>query len=572
MKFNDKAASVTTTNPPRLPPLLRAMCAAALLPAFAVPAFAQLPGAGTILQQVEPVKPVLPSPSATGLKVEQPGATALPASAPFLVKRIIISGNSSIDTNTLHALVADAEGKELTLQGLAELAARITAHYRKSGYMLTRAYVPAQTIRDGVANIDVMEARYGEVILNNRSRVKDALLRDTISALQAGQVVRQEALERSLLLATDIPGAIINATLKPGNVVGTSNLVLDAVGSAPLAASATFDNEGSHYTGRSRLGANLSYNNALHSGDTLGVSALTSGKGLYYGRLAYDMLINGSGDSVGASASALRYLLGGALAGADAHGTARVGSLWARHPLLRSRDANLYAQVQYDRQNLRDSAANNTIHSDRHLDNWNVSLAGDRRDDSGGSTMALALTSGRVEFDNAVAMVNDAATAGTGRHFSKWNLALARLQNLGGANVLYMAVSGQWASTNLDASQKMSVGGPYGVRAYDAGVLAGDAGYSGKVELRRALGVAGDNRVEIQAFLDSARVKINQRPWAGVSGDNTVSLHGVGVGLLWTDAQQWQARASIAKPIGTFPVQVAGRQSVRAWLALTRMF
>jgi hemolysin activation/secretion protein len=568
----NKGASVTTTNPLRLTPLLRAMCVAALPLALASPAHAQVPGAGTLLQQVQPVKPVLPASSATGLTIEQPGGAQLPASAPFLVKRIAISGNSAIDSATLHALVADAEGKQLTLQALGELAARITAHYRSRGYTLARAFVPAQTIRDGVASIEVMEARYGEVILNNRSRVRDGLLRDAVSALQAGQVVRQGPLEHGLLLASDIPGARVSATLKPGSAVGSSDLVLDADATPPLSGSVTLDNDGGHYTGRSRLGGNLSYNNAHHNGDVLSVSALTSGKGLYYGRLAYDTLINGRGDSVGGSVSALRYLLGAELAGADAHGTARVGSLWGRHPFLRSREANLTGQLQYDRQSLRDAVGTSGIHTDRHLDNWNLSISGDRRDGGGGSTMSLALTSGKVAFDNAIARASDAATANTGGRFSKWNLALARLQRLDAATSLYATVAGQWASTNLDASQKMSAGGPYGVRAYDAGTVTGDAGVSGSIELRRDLGAVAGGRMQAQAFLDGARVKVNQQRWVGVTGENSVSLSGVGVGVNWSDGQHWQARASIARPIGSEPDQTRERASVRAWLAISRMF
>lgn len=568
----NKGATVTITNPPTIKPLLRAMCAAALPLALAVPAHAQVPGAGTILQQVQPAKPVQPSSSATGLTIEQPGGAQLPASAPFMVKRIDITGNTSVDSATLHALVADAEGKELTLQALGELAARITAHYRICGYTLARAFIPAQSIRDGVVNIEVLEARFGSVILNNRSRVKDGLLRDTITALQSGQMVQQGPLEHALLLASDIPGARVSATLKPGDTVGTSNLVLDADATAPVSGSVTLDNNGGHHTGRSRLAGNLSYNNALHSGDVLTVSALTSGKGLYYGRLAYDALINGQGDSVGGSASALRYLLGGTLAGADAHGTARVGSLWVRHPFLRSRDSNLYGQLQFDRQSLRDAVNASAIHTDRHLDNWNLSLSGDRRDASGGSTMSLALTSGRVVFDDAVAAASDAITARTGRHFSKWNASLARLQTLSSNCSLYVTLSGQWASTNLDASQKMSLGGPYSVRAYDPGVASGDSGFAASAELQHDLGAVKNGRMQVQAFLETGHVKVNRSRWAAASGDNGISLHGVGLGMNWTDGREWSVRASLARPIGAEPAHLSERQSVRAWVAVSRMF
>jgi hypothetical protein len=67
-----------------------------------------VPGAGSILQQTQPVMPPAPSATGTGLAIEQPGGGTLPPSAPFLVKAIQLSGNTAFDTPTLHALIAEA--------------------------------------------------------------------------------------------------------------------------------------------------------------------------------------------------------------------------------------------------------------------------------------------------------------------------------------------------------------------------------------------------------------------------------------------------------------------------------
>lgn len=71
------------------------------------------PGVGSILQQIPPATPAAPSSLETGLRLERDaGATPLP-SIPFEVKAIQITGNAQFDTPTLHALVADGEGKTL---------------------------------------------------------------------------------------------------------------------------------------------------------------------------------------------------------------------------------------------------------------------------------------------------------------------------------------------------------------------------------------------------------------------------------------------------------------------------
>jgi hemolysin activation/secretion protein len=45
--------------------------------------------------------------------------------------------------------------------------------------------------------------------------------------LGTGQAISQGALDHALLLLSDLPGVAVNATLKPGEAVGTSDLVVD---------------------------------------------------------------------------------------------------------------------------------------------------------------------------------------------------------------------------------------------------------------------------------------------------------------------------------------------------------
>jgi hemolysin activation/secretion protein len=333
------------------------------------------------------------------------------------------------------------------------------------------------------------------------------------------------------------------------------------------------DNNGNRYTGRARLGGTVNVIDPLHHGDILSVSGLSSGSGMNYGRLAYDTLVSGQGTRIGGSYSALHYRLGGPLSSLDAHGTAQVESLWAKQPLVRSRDVNLYGQIQYDQLQLRDHVDASAIDTDRHLGNWTLSVAGDARDGllSGAvSTWSVGLTAGRVGFDNAQAQLADAASASTQGRFTKWNLNLARLQSLSPRDGVYLSFSGQWANANLDASQKMTVGGPYSVRAYDVGAMSGDIGYLGTLELRHDLGAASGGQWQAVAFADSAHVTVNKNTWA--AGPNSATLSGAGVGLNWAGPNQWSAKAYLAARIGSVPVLVGSTASVRAWVELSRAF
>jgi len=562
-------------TPLSTPALLRTPIAAALLLA-AVQANAWqtgIPNAGTILQQQQPVAPPAPQPGRPSLQIESGTASALPASQPFVIKTIRIVGNTIFPEATLQALLAGATGTTSSLPQLEQLAARITAFYRDHGYPLSRAIVPAQTIAQGNVTIQVVEARYGAVRLANTSAVENAMLASTLATLAPGQAIAGDPLDRALLLLADVPGVAVEAVIKPGAEVGAADLDVATPHKPVTFATVILDNGGNRYIGRARAGVTGYMTNPLHRGDILDASLLGTGDGMLYGRLGYEMLLSGQGTRAGVSYSKIRYELQGDAAGIDASGSAGVASAWIRHPLLRSREANLTAQLEYDAKRLRDRIGVLDARTDRHMGNWVVSLNGDVRDSwfgGGVNAWSLGWTRGDNRFDDGEAKRIDAATAQTRGSFSKWNGNASRLQRFGVRDALYLNVGLQWADGNLDSAEKMTVGGPYTVRAYDIGAVSGDTGYLASLEWRHELGAVAAGSLQATAFIDTARVKINRDAWT--TGANTARLSGAGLGLAWNGPDAWRASLAVATPIGAEPSILGKPSSVRAWVTASKSF
>ena len=540
-----------------------------------------VPGAGTLIQEVRPVEILAPTPAIPGLIVEPQGEAKLPPSIPFTLNTIKISGNTVFDTPILQALVKDAVGKTMTLSELASVTARITDYYRRHGYLLARAIVPAQTIQDGLVNIKVIEAHYGTILFDNRSKVNAALLKATLSPLQSEQAIEQAKLDKVLLLLSDIPGVVAEATLKPGESMGMSDLEVNMIPEGVfVTGNVTLDNYGSRYTGRNRLGATVNLIEPLKHGDILSLGGLSSGSGMKYGHLSYEALLIGQGTRMGGSYSALNYELNeNNLASLDAHGEAQVASLWMKHPLMRGRNVNLYGQIQYDQKSLRDRIDTVLQQTDRNLGGWTAALSGDMRDaflSTGAVNVWYAgWTFGRVGFKDTTAELNDSSSANTQGSFSKYNVSYSRLQNLSRKSALYFSYSGQWASANLDSSEKFILGGPYTVRAYETGAVSGDAGQLLTGEFRYDMGQAGHGQLQTVAFVDSGRVTINKNTW--VAGENSATLSGYGVGMNWkgdseSDASQWMVKANIAARIGSASVLVANDATTRVWIVIGKGF
>jgi hemolysin activation/secretion protein len=542
-------------------------------PAVAAWAVAPPPNAGSILQQAQPTPAPAPKSNNSGLSIEQAPNGTLPPSVPFQVSHLEISGNTRIDTATLHALIATAEGQRITLPQLAALTARITDYYHAHGYPLARAIVPAQTMHEGVVRIEVIEAHYGKVSVDNQSRVSTGLLEAALGDLKSGTVVSQALLDRSLLLLSDIPGLAVNATLRPGTAVGSSDLQVDTSTPQLITGSVMADDGGDRYSGRARLGATVNLLDPLHHGDVLELTALSSGSGMNYGRLSYDTLLDGEGTRLGAGYSGLHYRLSGRLSDLDAYGDAQDASVWVKQPLIRGRALDLNAQIQYDHLQLNDDIGASDLKTRRHLDNVAASLSGDVRD--GLLTGAVNIWGaswiyGHVGFDNDAAQAADATGAATQGDFSKWNLTVGRLQSIGLHDVVYLEASGQWANGNLDPSQQMILGGPSSVRAYDVSALSADTGYQLTAELRHTFPEFWHGQWQTIGFIDAAHVSVDRTIFA--PGPNSASLTGVGVGLNWAGPDQWTAGITLATPIGARPELVGDTPSTRVWAQVTKGF
>ncbi|WP_411287577.1 POTRA domain-containing protein, partial [Phenylobacterium sp.] len=149
-----------------------------------------------------------------------PAPAPTDAGARIVVTSLRVSGATAFTEAELIAAAQFQPGVELDLAGLRSLAARISDFYNRRGYFVAQAYLPAQSIDGGVVTIAVIEGRYGEVALNNETRVSDALARSILAGLDSGDLVFTPPLERRLLLLSDLPGVVVSSTLTPGTAVG----------------------------------------------------------------------------------------------------------------------------------------------------------------------------------------------------------------------------------------------------------------------------------------------------------------------------------------------------------------
>lgn len=541
-----------------------------MLPAMAASVMAEqpVPDAGRLLQQTTP-PPSLPQREEPKIRIEEAPATGAPEGARIHVVRLRITGATLFPAAELHALIADGEGKELSLGDLHALAERLTRYYRNKGYLLARAYLPAQEVKSGEVEIAVLEGNLGEVSVGNPAGLGGAALMP-LAQLRPGEAPRDQALERNLLLLSDLPGVEVKSTLKPGATVGASDLLVDVTPGRRMTGSVDLDSFGDRFSGEYRLGSTINLNNPLWLGDQVTLRAMVSNQRMSYFRGSYQLPVNGQGTRLGIAVSDMHYHLGKNLAPLDAKGNAQVGSLYAMHPFVRSRSFNLNGQLQYDHLRLEDRIDAAATVIDKTLNNLSAGFNGDFNDAIGGANNFSAnYTSGDLKLDQ-ISRALDAVTARTAGNFSKGNVSWLRLQRLTDATSLYMSAMAQVASKNLDSSQKMSLGGAYGVRAYPQGEAPGDVGNLLTLEARYNLPVSLPSVWQLAAFMDRGHVTLNKDAWT--TGLNSRTLTDAGLGLNVAVAQDWFLKGSVAWKVGSErPVSDVDR-SPRAWFQAVKNF
>lgn len=543
---------------------------------FSQAAFAQqLPSAGSQLQQIPPA----PSPQqvAPAIRIDSgpTPATAASDAVKIMVNRLRVTGASVYREDELLALTGFQPGSELNLADLRAMAQKITDRYRSQGYFVAQAYLPAQEIKDGSVTIAVIEGQYGKIDVRNQSGLSDAHIQRQLAGLNSGDTIAIGPVEKRLLLLSDTPGVKVSSTLTPGASLGTSDLIVDVVPGDRITGSIDADNAGNRYTGEYRLGATVNLNNPAGLGDVASLRALTSGQGLNYARASYQVPLGMA--TVGVAYSWLSYELGKEFAFTQASGTARIASVYGSYPLIRTRNTRLYAGLAFDAKTFQDKRplSLDMPVEDKKAQVLMASIRGEHRDQlgAGGVTgYSLTWSTGNIDLQTPGLKLADAPVQSNGR-FNKLSFSASRLQAVSPAWSLYAGVNGQLASKNLDASEKMALGGMYGVRAYPEGEAYADQGYVATLEARMLLPKPDQlpGQLHLIGFVDSGRVTINKNPWSDAV-PNSRTLHGAGVGLNWADPNNFAVRAYYARKLGSGEATSAPDKSGRFWIQAIKYF
>jgi hemolysin activation/secretion protein len=451
-------------------------------------------------------------------------------------------------------------GQPMTTENLMQWSTELTDVLRRAGYPIGRVAVTtaarAQADQTGKLIFEAYLGEIGKLDIQNETRVSDQRLRRTLetalceppTSIGKGCLLETQHLERATQLARDLPSVNLEPpTLGADEVgLGQTHMRLHALSdSKPHTVQLSADNYGSAPTGLQRYGASVAGDNVLLDGSTYLLAANTTPRDLVSSTASFSAPLDYAGWRWSAALSRATYSIN---ENVRINGIADTLTLGLIYPFVRGLDRNLHGAL--DALTTRTStefpdfagAQNHTS-----LQSVRTTLQGDSGDrarqlDLSFSTWNVALTLGHQKNDDPL----DVAPKRAG-HYTKMTYGVTRKQNFRNTGDLFgiLRLHGQYANKNLDNSEKLTLGGITGARAFrtDEGVLDNGVALSLDMKWRKTL--SGGHQLLPGVLLDGVNGQVNRRAWSGweksypitANVTNTRTLADYGVSLDWISPQ-----------------------------------
>ncbi len=521
---------------------------------------ARSPGQGNPLDNLPKVE-LAPSPSVT-VDIQEKGQD--PALQRLLAARITpsrfqIAGVKAVPFELVAEKFSGLTNKEVTVAELIQAANKITDLYREKGYPLSFAFIPAQSFKDNIVVINVVEGYVDKVTIKGNPGASEQRLVEIAEQLKSDRPLSNDTFERVTAILGMQPGMRIEATVQPPVTTdGAAEMILN-VKRKPITASMGLDTATSNLRGI----FNVSTNSLTSLGEQISLSALAprgSSHEQYFGA-AYSQPISKNGMLLSVTLSDYKAepenknLPAQQFEQRYQTSTRRVAANLSYPLILKSSQSLTLTGGVY--------AVENSSRYTRSVPATpsQIELSSDIRAVS--LEMAWVKAAQKYSTQASIGLYQGIDGAGADKKNSDVDLDFLRIRGqFTQTNVLpagfgiVVSGSGQYSSNVLALSEQIGFGAKQFGLAYPAGEIAGDKGWGLSLELNRSYPI-GDVKYlkQVQPYIlaDAAQVSSNS---ALIAKSDIASL---GLGVRFGDQRHYLLDLSVAKPVGDIPVNADDR-------------
>ena len=452
-------------------------------------------------------------------------------------------------------------GRQLTENAIRDLQDAIILYCRHHGKMLVDVVLPQQTVDNGVLQLWFLEGKVEKVTVKNDGKkwFKDKFILDQVH-LHTGDTLDSNQLNKDLNWLNNNPFRQVDATFKPGEKLGQTDVELDVEDRIPLRPYVGYENSGTRFTGVDRLLFGLNWGNAFgldhqfnyqYSADD-DFNLVSAHSASYIAPLPWRHTLMVYGSYVDAKAQ-----FGQNAPTADGHSWQISGRYSVPLPEIHTLRHDVSLGFDFKRSNNNLLAGGTTVQTNdtdiaQFVLGYNALLP-----DPFGST-SLGFEGYYSPGDFLGGNNNDAdfngLRAGAKANYVYGRLTLERLTRLPWNFSWIFRFTGQLADQRLLPSEELALGGYNTVRGYDERVVLGDNGWILNNELRtppmelfgQIEELRGGDQFQFLAFCDAGGIHLID-PQFGETSSTT--LCSVGVGARYTLSRNFSFRFDYGWPL-----------------------
>lgn len=448
------------------------------------------------------------------------------------VRKVNISDSAYLDDSEIDALTTLLIGRTYSQSQLDELASAYTQLYVDKNIALAQAIVSDVNYSAGTVDIELFEARLGEVRFNSKN-ISDEYLAFRLG-VKSGDLADNRIIDERLLRLQFTDNLNVSANFSPGATQGLTDLDFNVQDAQRFTSSVTFDNYGSQSNGEYRATASASIASVTGWNDPLGLSYVYR-EGSQEFSASYRRVIHRDGASIQLSgvASQSKSLETTPIVGSAGDVTAALNI-----PIFVTENSNFSVWTDYlyftEESKL---AGINILDQQGHQGSINATYF------QSGVGWSVSASGGYFlgSYDNGVLSTNNNNYSGyTG------NISAAAL--LGKGAIVSLNLSGQKITSGTAPSKRLfTITSPTAVRGYPVSQSAGDSGYVMRFQLETAepYKFGGDDfAISPFMFYDAGEALDS-------AGINLGLASSIGTGLSFNFKQNLFGDIYVAKPLTT---------------------
>ncbi|MGK7943270.1 MAG: ShlB/FhaC/HecB family hemolysin secretion/activation protein [Microcystaceae cyanobacterium] len=225
------------------------------------------------LEESPPLPNLTPLPT-TPLPTPPSPIVPLDEAIPDLPEKITVTsfrfeGNTAFNEAQLSEVVQDYLNRPLSFAELLEARTAITQYYIDQGYVTSGAYLPPQTINDGIITIAIIEGKLTDIRVTVEGKLNPNYIRSRIAIASQPPLNVKHLLESLQLLQLDPLIESISTELSAGFEPGSSILTVNAVSANSFHFQVLLDNGRNPQVGSFRRGVEIREDNLLGIGDSI---------------------------------------------------------------------------------------------------------------------------------------------------------------------------------------------------------------------------------------------------------------------------------------------------------------